>query len=54
MLSFQMKASVKNLELEAENTRLKKLFKDVIIKGASGILKDEYELLENKFKKVTE
>jgi hypothetical protein len=54
MLSMQMKSSVKNLELEAENSRLKKIFKDVILKGASGILKDEYELLENKYKKVTE
>lgn len=39
-----MKLQTKTLEVENENIRLKQRFKDVVIRGASGILKDEFEI----------
>jgi hypothetical protein len=39
-----MKLQSKTLEIENENIRLKERFKEVIVRGASGILKDEFEI----------
>jgi hypothetical protein len=39
-----MKLQAKTLEVENENIRLKERFKEVVVRGASGILKDEFDI----------
>ena len=47
-----MKLQSKTLEIENENARLKERFKEVIVRGASGILKDEFEIQKVKLDKL--
>lgn len=47
-----MKLQTKALEVENENTRLKQRFKEMIDRGASGILKDEYDIQKVKLDKL--
>lgn len=47
-----MKLQTKTLEVENENTRLKERFKEVVVRGASGILKDEFDIQKAWLEKV--
>ena len=47
-----MKLQTKSFEVENENARLKERFKEVIVRGASGILKDEFEIQKVKLEKL--
>jgi len=47
-----MKLQTKTLEVENENTRLKERFKEVVVRGASGILKDEFEIQKVRLEKL--
>lgn len=47
-----MKLQSKTLEVESENARLKERFKELIVRGASGILKDEFEIQKVKLDKL--
>ena len=47
-----MKLQTKSFEVENENARLKERFKEVIVRGASGILKDEFEIQKVNLEKL--
>lgn len=43
----------KSFEIETENARLRERFNEIVLKGASGILKEEYEHLKVKLETLT-